>query len=64
MDGSGQALQNANLDRAVADLRTFLRDRPESAEALVLLAQAHFAKGEAALAKLNLEKAVTADPGE
>lgn len=51
-----------NPDQAIADLRTVLREYPDRAEVHELLAQAHSAKNEFALAQDAFEKAIELDP--
>lgn len=58
------ALQRGEADRASADLRSVLAERPGDAMAHRLLADAHFLKGSAHSAKAELEKAIATAPDE
>ena len=58
------ALQEADPDQAIADLRTLLRNNPESAGALRLLAAAHQARSEPALAQDALQKGIELAPDD
>ncbi len=59
---AGIALSEKDTDRAVADLRTLLKNDPTLVKALRLLARAHLMRGEMDLARESLEKAAAADP--
>jgi tetratricopeptide (TPR) repeat protein len=56
------ALQRGEPDRAIADLRTVLRDFPDRIAPQRMLGQAHAAKGEAALAADAFERAIRMEP--
>jgi tetratricopeptide (TPR) repeat protein len=56
------ALAKPDLPAAIADLRTVLRDQPNSGRALRLLARAHQLNSEPELAKETLQRAVKASP--
>ncbi len=58
------AIQDGNPDQAIADLRTILRNQPESAGALRMLATAHEARNEPALAQDALRKAIELAPDD
>ena len=57
---AGLAIDERQLDQAIADLRTLLRDVPDSARALLLLAKAHELAGSAELAQEHYLKAFQA----
>jgi tetratricopeptide (TPR) repeat protein len=57
---AGMAIDDRNYDQAIADLRTILRDAPNSARALMMLGQAHELSGQAALAQEHYLKAYQA----
>lgn len=61
---AGLAIEAAQLEQAVADLRTILRDSPESARALLLLARAHQQQGAHELAQENYLKAYQVGRGD
>jgi predicted Zn-dependent protease len=56
------ALANKNPKSAIADLRTVLRDQPNSIGVLRALARAHLANGEPAIAEETMRRAVEANP--
>ncbi|MGR8998724.1 MAG: tetratricopeptide repeat protein [Gammaproteobacteria bacterium] len=56
-------LINGLTDQAISDLRTVLRDYPESDEAMVLLAQAYLKQDAPELAEENFRKALDLNPG-
>jgi cytochrome c-type biogenesis protein CcmH/NrfG len=56
------ALRQGEPERAIADLRTVLRDFPDRIAPQRMLGQAHAAKGEAALAEDAFERAIRMDP--
>jgi tetratricopeptide (TPR) repeat protein len=58
------ALENRDPAAAIADLRTVLRDQPESVGLLRSLARAHLANGESALAEENLRQALSFAPSD
>jgi len=58
------ALQDNDADQAIGDLRTILKNQPESIGALRLLAQAHVARQELALAEDALKKAIELAPDD
>ena len=57
---AGMAIDEHQLDAAIADLRILLRDVPDSARALLLLAKAHELAGSAELAQEHYLKAFRA----
>ena len=57
---AGMEIDDRNLDQAIADLRTILRDVPESARALMLLGKAHDMDGAADLAEEGYLQAIKA----
>lgn len=57
---AGLAIDERQLDQAIADLRTILRDSPNSPRALLMLAKAHELAGGAELAQENYLKAYEA----
>lgn len=57
------ALAKKNPPEAISAFRTILKDQPEAANILTLLAEAHFANGEQDLARDNLLKALEHNPG-
>jgi tetratricopeptide (TPR) repeat protein len=57
-------LQEKHYTDAVSTFRSVLKDQPDLAEALILLAAAHEGNGEKALAKENLARAVEAAPAD
>ncbi len=57
---AGMAIDEHQLDVAIADLRTLLRDVPDSARALLLLAKAHELAGSTELAQEHYLKAFRA----
>ncbi|NTV94213.1 MAG: tetratricopeptide repeat protein [Thiobacillus sp.] len=57
---AGMDIADRNLDQAIADLRTILRDTPDSPRALLMLAQAHELSGSAELAQEHYLKAFQA----
>ena len=61
---AAMALQDKDADQAVADLRTILKNQPELVGALRLLAQAHVAREELALAEDALQKAIELAPDD
>ncbi|HLZ99650.1 MAG TPA: tetratricopeptide repeat protein [Steroidobacteraceae bacterium] len=58
------ALAQKNPKAAIADLRTVLRDQPNSIGVLRTLARAHLANGEPAIAEETMRRAVEANPGD
>jgi tetratricopeptide (TPR) repeat protein len=58
------ALQGGNTEQAISDLRLLLQDDPGSTRALRLLAKAHAAREEVALAQDALQTAIEAAPSE
>lgn len=54
---AGLAIEAQQLDQAIADLRTILRDSPNSPRALLLLAKAHEMAGAVELAQESYQKA-------
>ena len=56
------ALANKDPKSAIADLRTVLRDQPNSIGVLRTLARAHVANGEAAIAEETMQRALEANP--
>lgn len=58
------ALQDGNPDQAIADLRIVTRNNPASVGALSLLAQAHLARDEIALADDALSQAIELAPDQ
>lgn len=56
------ALSRQHFDRAIGDLRSILKDQPESAEHVGLLAWAHLANGAPALAREALAQLATRLP--
>lgn len=57
---AGMAIDARNLDQAISDLRTILRDVPDSARALLLLGKAHELAGSPELAQDHYLKAFQA----
>jgi len=57
------AVRNGHYADAIADLRSVLRDQPDSAEVLQLLAAAHLANGDRELARDTMLRAIEANPG-
>jgi len=57
---AGMAMDDRQLDQAIADLRTILRDQPNSARALLLLGKAHVLAGSPELAQEHYLKAFQA----
>ncbi len=57
---AGVEMQAGNIEQAIADLRSILLDSPDSARALLMLAQAHEREGSAALAREYYVKAFEA----
>jgi tetratricopeptide (TPR) repeat protein len=55
-------LANQDPKSAIADLRTVLRDQPNSVGVLRTLARAHLANGEPAIAEETLQRALEANP--
>lgn len=60
---AGLKLTDKNYDDAIIDLRTVLRDNPDSLKALSLLAKSYEAKGSNELAVENYIKAYRINPG-
>ncbi len=60
---AGMAIDEHQLDQAIADLRTILRDTPNSARALLMLGKAHELAGSPELAQENYLKAHQAAKG-
>jgi tetratricopeptide (TPR) repeat protein len=58
------ALGRKNAQDAIAAFRSILKDQPDSAEVLVLIASAFQLDGKPALVQENLERAVRAKPGD
>ena len=58
------ALRRGEPERAIADLRTVLRDFPDRIAPQRMLGQAHAAKGEAAPAEDAFERAIRMDPAD
>jgi tetratricopeptide (TPR) repeat protein len=56
------ALSKNDPKSAIADLRTVLRDQPNSLDVLRTLARAHIANGESAIAEETLRRALEANP--
>ena len=56
------ALAKSDPKSAIADLRTVLRDQPNAIGVLRVLARAHLANGEPALAEETMRRAVEANP--
>ncbi len=56
------ALAQKDAKSAIADLRTVLRDQPNSIGILRVLARAHLANGEPAIAEETMRRAVEANP--
>ena len=56
------ALANQDPKSAIADLRTVLRDQPNSVGVLRTLARAHLANGEPAIAEETLQRALESNP--
>lgn len=56
------ALSRKDAQKAIASFRSVLKDQPDAAEVLNLLAAAHLLDGKPALAQESLEKAVAVDP--
>jgi len=57
-------VRRGNYVDAIANLRSVLKDQPNSAEVLQLLAAAHLANGERELARDTMLRAVEANPGD
>jgi predicted Zn-dependent protease len=57
---AGVAIDGRQLDQAIADLRTILKDVPNSARALLLLGKAHELAGSPELAQEHYQKAFQA----
>lgn len=57
---AGMAIDERNLEQAISDLRTILRDVPDSSRALLLLARAHELSGSPELAQEHYLKAFQA----
>lgn len=57
---AGMAIDSHNLEQAISDLRTILRDVPDSSRALLLLARAHELSGSPELAQEHYLKAFQA----
>ena len=60
---AGFKINDRQYDDAIVDLRTVLRDNPESLKALILLGQAYQANGSRELAVESYSKAFQAGPG-
>ncbi|MBK5970776.1 tetratricopeptide repeat protein [Thiorhodovibrio winogradskyi] len=58
------SLDRDNTNQALADVRTILRNRPESLPAMRLLAQVHLAKNELPLAQEALSNLIAAAPDD
>jgi tetratricopeptide (TPR) repeat protein len=58
------ALANQDPKAAIADLRTVLRDQPNSVGVLRTLARAHLANGEPAIAEETLQRALESNPND
>jgi tetratricopeptide (TPR) repeat protein len=61
---AGMEIQDHKLDQAIADLRTILRDTPNSTPALSLLAKAHETAGSPELAETHYQRAFQASKQE
>ncbi len=59
---AGIAFDAGNVESAIADLRTVLRNEPTSERALMMLGQAHLRTGNNNLAEENFRKLVAAHP--
>jgi tetratricopeptide (TPR) repeat protein len=59
---AGLLIKEENYDAAVADVRTILRDDPDSEKALMLLAIAQLRNGNTELAQESLEKVLLVNP--